>query len=90
MLFRSIFAKGGDASVNWTDPVVIGGAVTWIAMGILFVWLLTQKRSPGKQIALLTAWSCGFLLVTVIGLQVLTSAIGMRHGAQAEIGRAHV
>ncbi len=79
----SIFLKGIDLRVTWTDPIVIGGAVTWILMGILFVWLLMQKRTPGRQIALLTAWSCGFLLVTLIGLNVLTSAIGLRHGAAA-------
>ncbi len=78
----SIFAKGGELPMTWTDPVVIGGAVTWILMGALFVWLLTQRRSPGRQVALLTAWSCGFLLVTLIGLQMLTAAVGMKsiHG----------
>ena len=78
----SIFSKGTDLPMTWTDPVVIGGAVTWTLMGVLFIWLLTQKRTPGKQLAMLTAWSCGFLLVTLIGLQMLTSAVGIRsiHG----------
>ena len=79
----SIFAKNGEVPAIWTDPVVIGSAVTWLLMGGLFVWLLTQKRSPGRQVALLTAWSCGFLLVMLVGLQVLTSAIGIRHGTPA-------
>ena len=71
--------------MTWSDPVVIGGAVTCGLMGVLFVWLLTQKRSPGRQVALLTAWACGFLLVTLVGLQMLTAAIGMRsiHGTAA-------
>jgi ABC-type uncharacterized transport system permease subunit len=78
----SIMAKGGEIPMTLMDPVVIGGAVTCALMGVLFVWLLTQKRSPGRQVALLTAWACGFLLVTLIGLQMLTAAIGMRsiHG----------
>lgn len=78
----SVFAKGADFPMTWTDPVIIGGGVTWALMGILFVWLLMQKRSPGRQVALLTAWSCGFLLVTLIGLQLLTAAVGLRsvHG----------
>ncbi len=78
----SIFSKGGELAMTWTDPVVIGGAVTCLLMGVLFVWLLIQKRSPGRQVALLTAWACGFLLVTLIGLQMLTAAVGMRsiHG----------
>ena len=65
-------------TMTWSDPVVIGGGVTWISMGILFIWLLVQKRSPGKQIALLTAWSCGFLIVTVLGLQIFVAAMGIR------------
>ena len=78
----SIFAKGTNLPMTWTDPVVIGGAITWTLMGVLFVWLLMRKRTPGKQMALLTAWSCGFLLVTLVGLQMLTAAVGLRsiHG----------
>ena len=78
----SIMSKGGEFPMTLTDPVVIGGAVTCALMGVLFIWLLTQKRSPGRQVALLTAWACGFLLVTLISLQMLTAAIGMRsiHG----------
>ncbi len=86
----SIFAKGGELPMTWTDPVVIGGAITGLLMGALFVWLLTQKRSPGRQVALLTAWACGFLLVTMIGLQMLTAAVGMRsiHGSASALSEA--
>ncbi len=82
----SIIVKKVDLRMTWTDPVVIGGALTWTLMGVLFVWLLTQKRQPGKQIALLTAWSCGFLLVTLIGLQMLVAAVGTQgvHGAPVD------
>lgn len=78
----SIFAKGSTLPA-WGDPVVVGAAFTWILMGILFIWLLTQKRTPGRHIAMLTAWSCGFLLVTLVGLQMLTAAAGIRsiHGS---------
>ena len=38
----------------------------------LFVWLLTTRRSTGKQVAALTLWAGGFLLVILIGLQVLS------------------
>ena len=69
-------------STLWEDPVVIGGAITWTLMGVLFFWLLTHKSSPGRQIAKLTLWSCGFLLVTLVGLEMLVAAIGTRgiHG----------
>lgn len=69
-----VFATGGGIPMTWTDPVVIGGIFTGLLVGVLFVWLLIQKRSPGRQIALRTAWACGFLLVTLIGLQMLTAA----------------
>lgn len=74
----SIFSKGGNVRMTWTDPVVIGGAVTCLLMGVLFIRLLIKKRPPGRQVALQTAWACGFLLVTLIGLQMLTAAVGMR------------
>lgn len=84
----TIVLKGVDPQIIWTDPVVIGGACAWLLMGILFVWLLTQKSSPGRQIALQTVWAGGFLLVALIGLNMLTSAIGMRHGTVVNEQRA--
>lgn len=67
------------------DPVVLGGAITWGLMCALFAWLLVGKRPPGRQVAWLTAWACGFLLVMMVGLQVLTAALGMPslHGTEA-------
>jgi ABC-type uncharacterized transport system permease subunit len=67
-----------EMAMTWTDPIVIGGGITWTLMGILFVWLLVHKRSPGRQMAMLTAWSCGFLLVTLLGLEMLVAAMGIR------------
>lgn len=73
----AIVSNKKSQGMTWADPVVIGGAVTWTLMGILFVWLLTKKKSPGRQVALLTAWSCGFLLVTLVGLELLVAAMGI-------------
>ena len=73
-----------NAVPTWGDPVVLGGAITWLFMCGLFGWLLVGKRPPGRQVAWLTAWSCGFLLFMIVGLQVLTAAIRMPslHGTQ--------
>ena len=60
------------AVLSFSDPVVIGHGVVWLAMMSLFVWLLTTGRSTGKQVAALTLWAGGFLLVILIGLQVLS------------------
>ncbi len=66
-----------DAAPTWTDPVVLGGSVMWLLMCGLFAWLLSGQRTPGRQVAWLTAWSCGFLLFMMVGLQVLTEVIQM-------------
>ena len=66
-----------DAAPTWTDPVVLGGSVMWLLMCGLFAWLLTGQRTPGRQVAWLTAWSCGFLLFMMVGLQVLTEVTRM-------------
>lgn len=71
--------------LSWTDPVILGGAFTWLLMCSMFAWLLLGKRPPGRQVALLTAWACGFLLFMMVGLQVLTAALRVPspHGSQA-------
>lgn len=65
-------AQKAKAALSFSDPVVLGHGIVWIAMMSLFVWLLTTRRSTGKQVAALTLWAGGFLLVILIGLQVLT------------------
>lgn len=65
-------SKKTSAAVSFADPVVIGHGIVWLVMMSLFVWLLTTRRSTGKQVAALTLWAGGFLLVILIGLQVLT------------------
>lgn len=71
------FLGNHDAAPTWTDPVVLGGSVMWLLMCGLFAWLLTGQRTPGRQVAWLTAWSCGFLLFMMVGLQVLTEVTRM-------------
>lgn len=57
------------------DPIVLASGVCGLLMSAVFVWLLAGKRPAGRQVALLTAWACGFLLLTTVGAQVLTQAI---------------
>jgi len=78
----TVFANH-DAAPTWTDPVVLGGSGMWFLMSGLLAWLLSQQRTPGRQVAGLTVWSCGFLLFMLVGLQVLTETLQMPslHGA---------
>ena len=77
--------------ISWGDPVVVASASTWLVMAAFFGWLLTSRRKKGPQVARLTIWSCGFLLVTLIALQVITSGgdwtVPTFHGAVGERGR---
>ena len=80
------FLNDDDARLAWADPVVLGGSVMWLLMCGLFAWLLTGQRTPGRQVAWLTAWSGGFLLYMMVGLQVLTEVTRMPslHGTGAK------
>ncbi|MCA9069713.1 MAG: cytochrome c biogenesis protein CcsA [Planctomycetaceae bacterium] len=62
----------GESPISFSDPVIVGNTVGWLVMIVFFGWLLTTKRPTGKQVAWLTVWSCGFLLVTLIGFMVLS------------------
>jgi ABC-type uncharacterized transport system permease subunit len=71
----------------WLDPLVVVSGVCWVLMTGVFVWLLSQKRTPGKQVAWLTAWACGFLLLTTVGSQLLVRATNLPsvHGATKSV-----
>lgn len=67
-------ARREVAPVSFSDPLVIGSGIGWLVMLGLFCWLVSTKRAAAKQVALLTVWACGFLLLTIVGLQVFTGS----------------
>ena len=69
-----IVAKRSATQLSFGDPLVIGSGIGWLVMLGLFCWLVSTKRAAAKQVALLTVWACGFLLLTIVGLQVLTGS----------------
>lgn len=76
-----------DVGSAWTDPVVLVSGVCWVIMTAVFVWLLSGNRPQGRQVAWLTLWSCGFLLLTTVGAQVLAESIKFPavHGAKEPV-----
>lgn len=72
-LVLSFYSPQPGIDVKLTDPVVVISITAWLAMVVFAVWLVRRDRPAGKQVAWLTIWAFGFLLVTLIGLQVLTS-----------------
>ncbi|MBW3542284.1 MAG: cytochrome c biogenesis protein [Planctomycetes bacterium] len=68
----------GSVTVSFNDPVVIGSGVAWLILMAFFVWFsqTSRRRTSGKQVAWLTLAAFGFLLVTILGLQVLSGRLG--------------
>ena len=58
--------------LSFADPVIIGYIVAWLVMAAFFLWLVIMPRPASKQVAWLTLWAFGFLLITVIGLQIVS------------------
>ena len=63
----------GGRELSLGDPVVIINGISWLGLMGLFGWILLTPRATGKQLAWRTLLACGFLLVTVVGLNVLAS-----------------
>jgi ABC-type transport system involved in cytochrome c biogenesis permease subunit len=66
------YSKKTETPFDFGDPVVIVNGILWILLAVFFCWLRLTRRPAEKQVAWLTIWAFGFLLVTLIGLQVLT------------------
>lgn len=66
------YSRQGESPLSFRDPVVVGNSLAWLVMIVFFGWLLTTRRPTGKQVAWLTVWASGFLLVTLIGLQLMS------------------
>ena len=58
--------------ISFRDPVIVISITVWAVMVSFFVWLICTQRTAGKQVAWRTIWAFGFMLITLIGVQVLT------------------
>lgn len=74
---------GSTAQRVLGDPIIIGSGVCWLLMTGVFVWLLSKRGEPGRKVAWLTVWSCGFLLLTTIAAQMLTRVTHSIHSGKA-------
>ena len=61
-----------DKAFSFTDPTVLAHAVVWVAMAALFYRLLRRREASGKTVAWQTVWAFGFLIATIVGLELLT------------------
>lgn len=56
------------------DPLIAGYLVSFGIMLALFIRLLATPSGTGKHMAWMTIWICGFLILSLVGLQILTGA----------------
>ena len=66
---------GGGSSVRLADPAVVASAAVWLILAGLFFKLLSHRAPSGRQVAWLTLCGCGFLLLTLVGLQLITGSV---------------
>lgn len=69
--------SAGSIDLGRFEFIVSG--LLWLTMVLLFFWLLTSRRPAGRLVAWRTMWACGFMLVTLVVLQVLSG--GGIHGS---------
>lgn len=68
-------SKIADAASRWyADPAIILSGVFWVLLAAMFGWLVRHKRPAGKQVAWLTIYACGTLLLTIVGLLIVTGS----------------
>lgn len=57
---------------SFTDPTVVAHGVVWVVMAALFYRILRRREASGKSIAWQTIWAFGFLIATIVGLELIT------------------
>jgi hypothetical protein len=74
-VFLQLVPQAEQSAVRLGDPTVVGSSIVWLILAAAFVRLLAGRTSAGRQVAWLTLAGCGFLLLTVIGLLLVTGSI---------------
>ncbi len=77
--------KHGTEPLRWNDPVIASYGIAWLVMFGFFVWLLATRRAPEKQIASLTIWAFGFLLISIVALQIISTRTSISLHAAASV-----
>jgi hypothetical protein len=83
-VFLQLAPQTGPSAVRLSDPAVVGSSIVWLCLAAAFVWLLAGRSSAGRQVAWLTLAGCGFLLLTVIGLLLVTGSVHAHSNVQTQ------
>ena len=74
---------GTGNGLSLADPAVALNGLSWLGLTGGFAWMLLTPRATGKQVAWRTLLTCGFLLLTLVGLSVLTGSHALAPEAAA-------
>jgi hypothetical protein len=74
-------SRGSAHPVSLLSLPVFTNAAVWVAMAILFGWLLTAKHPTGRIVAWRTLLACVFMLVTLLVMKLMSA--DRIHGASA-------
>ncbi|MBA3316115.1 MAG: cytochrome c biogenesis protein [Planctomycetota bacterium] len=83
--------RQGEQTSLW-DPVVIASSLAWVVMVAVLGRTMRSEHPAGKSVALRTLIAFGFLLATMLGLQLATGGGGHAvkdwQGRKVELDRA--
>lgn len=77
-VWLTFLSTGTDTPVDLGRWQFVVSGIVWLAISALFVWLLAVRRASGKVVAWRTMWACGFLIATLMLLQIFSG--GGIHG----------
>lgn len=70
--------RTAETHISFADPTVIVSGGLWILLAVVFIRLLSMQAPGGKHVAWLTLCGCGFLLMALLGLQIITGVHAQR------------
>ncbi|HCO25986.1 cytochrome c biogenesis protein CcsA [Gimesia maris] len=68
-----VYVRKGAHSISFFDPVIIVYELVWVGMMLSVILILRTRQPNQKHIAQLTIWTGGLILLTVIGIQILSN-----------------
>jgi hypothetical protein len=74
-VWLSYLSSNTDAPVSLQRWQFVVSGLVWLTMGALFLWLLTGRTPSGRLVAWRTLWACGFLLATLLLLQLASGGV---------------
>jgi ABC-type uncharacterized transport system permease subunit len=76
--------KKSDTPISFADPVIVVYGIVWLALVVFLTRLLRTRKTDGKRVAWWTVLAFGFMLITILGLQIMAggSSLESWHDSQ--------